>query len=74
MPLVCCFVFKIISVKAIIKYVNSIGIVNATEVVNWKVLVDEDGYAGAKAKGVLRLEGKEYIVQEADVMHFRFNV
>jgi ribosome-binding ATPase YchF (GTP1/OBG family) len=27
-----------------------------------------------KAAGVLRLEGKEYVVQDGDVMHFRFNV
>jgi GTP-binding protein YchF len=32
------------------------------------------GEAGAKAAGKLRLEGKEYIVHEGDVMHFRFNV
>ena len=32
------------------------------------------GEAGARDAGKLRLEGKEYIVQEADVMHFRFNV
>ncbi|MCB1828865.1 MAG: DUF933 domain-containing protein, partial [Gammaproteobacteria bacterium] len=28
----------------------------------------------AKAAGKLRLEGKEYIVQDGDVIHFRFNV
>ncbi|NEZ03421.1 redox-regulated ATPase YchF [Wenzhouxiangella sp. XN201] len=33
-----------------------------------------NGEAGAKAAGKLRLEGKEYIVREGDVMHFRFNV
>ena len=32
------------------------------------------GEAGAKEAGKLRLEGKEYIVKEGDVMHFRFNV
>ena len=32
------------------------------------------GEAGAKDAGKLRLEGKEYLVQEGDVMHFRFNV
>jgi GTP-binding protein YchF len=32
------------------------------------------GEAGAKEVGKLRLEGKEYIVREGDVMHFRFNV
>jgi len=33
-----------------------------------------NGETGAKAAGKLRLEGKEYIVKEGDVMHFRFNV
>ena len=32
------------------------------------------GEAGARDAGKLRLEGKEYLVQEGDVMHFRFNV
>jgi hypothetical protein len=32
------------------------------------------GEQGAKEAGRLRLEGKEYIVQEGDVLHFRFNV
>jgi GTP-binding protein YchF len=32
------------------------------------------GESGAKEAGKLRLEGKEYITQEGDVMHFRFNV
>lgn len=33
-----------------------------------------DGEQGAKEAGKLRLEGKDYIVAEGDVMHFRFNV
>jgi ribosome-binding ATPase YchF (GTP1/OBG family) len=32
------------------------------------------GEAGAREVGKLRLEGKEYVVHEGDVMHFRFNV
>lgn len=32
------------------------------------------GYPGAREKGLLRLEGKEYIVKEGDIMNFRFNV
>jgi ribosome-binding ATPase YchF (GTP1/OBG family) len=32
------------------------------------------GEAGAREAGKLRLEGKEYVVKEGDVMHFRFNV
>ena len=31
-------------------------------------------FAAAKEKGLFRLEGKEYVVQDGDVMHFRFNV
>jgi ribosome-binding ATPase len=33
-----------------------------------------NGEPGAKAAGKLRLEGRDYVVQEGDVMHFRFNV
>jgi GTP-binding protein YchF len=43
------------------------------ETINWKVLIDCNGYAGAREKGVLRSEGKEYIVQDGDVMEFKFN-
>jgi ribosome-binding ATPase YchF (GTP1/OBG family) len=32
------------------------------------------GWKGAKEKGVVRSEGKEYIVQDGDVLLFRFNV
>jgi ribosome-binding ATPase YchF (GTP1/OBG family) len=32
------------------------------------------GEAGAREAGKLRLEGKDYVVREGDVMHFRFNV
>jgi ribosome-binding ATPase YchF (GTP1/OBG family) len=32
------------------------------------------GEAGAKEAGKMRLEGKDYIVRDGDVMHFRFNV
>ncbi len=41
------------------------------EVVNWKSLVDLGGYAGAREKGLLRLEGKEYIVKDGDVLVIR---
>mgnify|MGYP001793702873 CR=1 FL=1 len=33
-----------------------------------------DGEAGARDAGKLRQEGKEYVVRDGDVMHFRFNV
>ena len=41
------------------------------EVVNWKDLVDLNGYAGVREKGLLRLEGKEYIVKDGDVLVIR---
>jgi GTP-binding protein YchF len=41
------------------------------EVVNWKSLIDLDGYNGVKEKGLLRLEGKEYIVKDGDVLVIR---
>jgi ribosome-binding ATPase len=41
------------------------------EVVNWKNLVDLGGYPGAREKGLLRLEGKEYIVKDGDVLVIR---
>jgi ribosome-binding ATPase len=41
------------------------------EVVNWKALVDHGGYAGVKEKGLLKLEGKEYIVKDGDVLVIR---
>jgi GTP-binding protein YchF len=44
------------------------------EVVAYDDFVACNGEQGAKEAGKWRLEGKDYIVQEADVMHFRFNV
>ncbi|OYQ78948.1 redox-regulated ATPase YchF [Wohlfahrtiimonas chitiniclastica] len=44
------------------------------EVIAYDDYVTYKGEAGAKEKGKMRLEGKEYIVQDGDVMHFRFNV
>jgi len=44
------------------------------EVVAFKDYVTHKGEQGAKEAGKWRLEGKEYIVQDGDVMHFRFNV
>ena len=41
------------------------------EVVNWKDLVDNGGYPGVRDKGLLRLEGKEYIVKDGDVLVIR---
>ncbi len=44
------------------------------EVTAYDDFIQFNGEAGAKEAGKLRLEGKEYIVQDGDVMHFRFNV
>ena len=44
------------------------------EVVNYQNLLDCGSYSAAKDKGLVRLEGKEYVVQDGDIMHFRFNV
>jgi len=41
------------------------------EVVNWQTLIDLGGYSGARDKGQLRLEGKEYIVKDGDVLVIR---
>ena len=35
--------------------------------------IDEGGIAGARAKGLLRLEGREYLAQDGDCMEIRFN-
>ncbi|MCK4864460.1 MAG: redox-regulated ATPase YchF [Gammaproteobacteria bacterium] len=44
------------------------------EVMSYEDFVTNNGEQGCKEAGKLRLEGKEYIVQDGDVMHFRFNV
>jgi GTP-binding protein YchF len=44
------------------------------EIVSYDELMQAGSYAVAREKGLLRLEGKDYIVQEGDVVHFRFNV
>ena len=44
------------------------------EVVNYQDLLDAGSYAAARDKGQIRVEGKEYVVQDGDVILFRFNV
>ena len=44
------------------------------EVIAYDDYVANKGEQGAKEAGKLRLEGKDYVVHEGDVMHFRFNV
>ncbi len=44
------------------------------ETVNYQDLITNKGWAGARASGKVRLEGKDYLVQDGDVMVFKFNV
>lgn len=41
------------------------------EVTNWKDYLDNDGEAGCRAKGLTRIEGKDYVMQDGDVCYFR---
>lgn len=44
------------------------------EVVSYEQLVKAGSMAAARERGWIRLEGRDYVVQDGDVMHFRFNV
>ncbi|MBR51074.1 MAG: redox-regulated ATPase YchF [Gammaproteobacteria bacterium] len=44
------------------------------EVIDFKDFIDCNGSSGAKENGKLRLEGKDYLVQDGDIIHFKFNV
>jgi hypothetical protein len=44
------------------------------EVIGYEDFVAAKGESKAKEKGLMRLEGKEYVVKDGDIMHFRFNV
>ena len=44
------------------------------EVIAYNDFIAAKGEQGAKEAGKMRLEGKDYIVRDGDVMHFRFNV
>jgi GTP-binding protein YchF len=44
------------------------------EVIHWEDLLKLGSEAAVREKGLMRLEGKAYVVQDGDVMHFRFNV
>ncbi len=43
------------------------------EAIGWKDFLDCGSFPKAKDKGLLRLEGKEYIAKDGDILHFRFN-
>ncbi|HLM55338.1 MAG TPA: redox-regulated ATPase YchF [Pyrinomonadaceae bacterium] len=44
------------------------------EVIGYEELTRAGSYAAAREQGLLRLEGKDYVMREGDVVHFRFNV
>ncbi len=44
------------------------------EVVNWQVLLDNSGFAKSREKGLVRTEGKEYVVQDGDVIEIKHGV
>ena len=44
------------------------------EVVSYDDLIEAGSYLKAKEKGKVRMEGKDYVVQDGDVILFRFNV
>ncbi|MDA3869281.1 MAG: redox-regulated ATPase YchF [Gammaproteobacteria bacterium] len=44
------------------------------ETISYQDFIDNNGEQGAKEAGKLRVEGKEYVVKDGDVLHFRFNV
>jgi len=44
------------------------------EIVGYDALMRAGSYAAAKEQGLMRLEGKDYIMQEGDIVNFRFNV
>ena len=44
------------------------------EVINYRQLLESGSYAAAREKGLVRIEGKEYVMQDGDVVVFRFNV
>lgn len=43
------------------------------EVISWEKLLEQDSFQAAKEKGMLRSEGKDYIVQDGDIIYFRFS-
>ncbi len=42
------------------------------EVIGWRDLVEAGGYTGARDKGKLRIEGRDYVVADGDVLTVKF--
>jgi len=47
------------------------GSLHQAEVIGWEQLVESGGYVAAREKGVLRVEGRDYVVQDGDVITIR---
>ena len=44
----------------------------AAEIVPWRDLVEAGGYSAARERALLRVEGRDYVIQDGDVANFRF--
>jgi ribosome-binding ATPase YchF (GTP1/OBG family) len=55
----------------LIYYHNIAWELQNSEMISLQAFVDLKGEAGAKAKGAMQVEGKDYVVRDGDVMHFR---
>lgn len=69
------------TIKKNMSALNAAGIIHSdiekgfirAEVISWKELLDHGSFQAAKEKAAIRLEGKDYIVQDGDVIYFRFS-
>jgi len=69
------------TIKKNISALNAAGIIHSdiekgfirAEVISWKELLDHSSFQAAKEKAAIRLEGKDYIVEDGDVIFFRFS-
>lgn len=71
----CCYCttsYRVVIVVTIVVDLDR-GFIRA-ETISYEDLVSCGSEKAAKEKGLLRSEGKDYVVREGDVVHFRFNV
>lgn len=70
------------TIKAGMKAPQAAGVIHTdfergfikADVIWWEDFVKHQGESGCRTAGAIKLEGKEYIVRDGDVMHFKFNV